>query len=124
VIDRVIDPIPLHLTDLDELRIVQFTIGLQPVGCGEGDNHQNERYRCAGDSDLASFRLSHGTRRSLLQSARIYEPKKEYAIAKRDAYRRNSSVVPVHARRISVRSYRFGVRTVERAAWRAFHVRL
>lgn len=52
-------------TDLDELRIVQLPVGLQPVGCGERDHHQNERHRRARDGGLARPRLPHHSRSSL-----------------------------------------------------------
>ena len=58
-------PVTYNLTNLDELWIIQFPVGLQPVGCGERDHHQNERHRRAHDGGLARPCLSHHSRASL-----------------------------------------------------------
>lgn len=58
-------PVARNLTDLDELRIIQFPVGLQPVGCGERDHHQNERHRRAYHGGFARPRLPHHSRASL-----------------------------------------------------------
>lgn len=63
----ILESLETHLpeTNLDELWIIQFPVGRQPVGCGERDHHQNERHRRAHDGGLARPRLPHYSRASL-----------------------------------------------------------
>lgn len=64
---RILESLETYLpeTNLDELWIIQFSVSLQPVGCGERDHYQNERHRRAHDGGLARPRLPHHSRASL-----------------------------------------------------------